>query len=86
MRALSLVYNKVDLAGVYLDFQFLIVSDYVNKQSNNKYKDATLKSVERANDDSNNLVKYRVIFETGGFNWEILAQINTNSFVASGYQ
>lgn len=74
------------MAGVYLDFQFLIVVDYANKQSNNKYKDATLKSVERANDDNNNLVKYRVIYEYGGFNWEVQTQINTNNFVASGFQ
>lgn len=71
---------------VFRDFSFIIVSDYIIKQSNNKYKDATIRSVEKYEDQATMVTNYRVYYESGGFVWEILCQISKITFVPSGFQ
>ena len=51
---------KVDPSMVYKDIYFIVVAEYINKQSNNKYKDAVIRSVEKM--ENAGTVSYRVGF------------------------
>lgn len=45
---------------VYKDIYFIVVAEYINKQSNNKYKDALIRAVEKMENAGS--VSYRVGF------------------------
>lgn len=75
---------KVDNNLIYKDINFLLVDEYINKQSKDKYKNAVIRSVEKM--ESGGVANYRVLFEVGGFVWEVLGSINTSTFVVSGYK
>lgn len=77
-------YVKIDNNLIFKDINFLIVDDYINKQSKDKYKNSVIRSVERM--ESGAVTTYRVLFEQSGFVWEVVASINTNTFVTSGYK
>lgn len=51
---------KVDPSMVYKDIYFIVVAEYINKQSNNKYKDAVIRAVEKM--ENAGTVSYRVSF------------------------
>lgn len=36
-------------------------------------------------DKNNNIIKYRVYYEQGGYVWEVIIQINSNTFVVGNY-
>lgn len=36
-------------------------------------------------DKNNNIIKYRIYYEQGGYAWEVIIQINSNTFVVGNY-
>lgn len=54
------IYTSVESSQIFKDIYFIIVYDFINRQSNNKYKDAVIRSLEKMSNGGT--LTYRVNF------------------------
>ena len=59
-KPLAATYTSVESSQIFKDIYFIIVYDFINRQSNNKYKDAVIRSLEKM--DNGGTLTYRVNF------------------------
>lgn len=77
-------FEKVDSATIFADFRFILTMQYINTQYHNRYKDAPIKSVEKA--EQSTIIKYRVGFDLNGTQENVTAQVDKLTLVISESQ